>query len=194
MGTASTGPPRGRTRLPSAPQAQPHPCRRARLAAGAARSVFTRGVWSVTRGTSGLTGTELLRDLVGRVLTWHLKGAAFCARSIAKAAALFGLETSLLGRKVEQVSRLLIWAGRVLIVPGWGVRPEARFLSLTSVRGCLAARPCPRPPASRSGVRLYRRGDRHAAKLTPTSVQLREREGSDGALAAATRPGPSTCS
>lgn len=51
---------------------------------------------------SGLAGTSLLlRDVLGPSYNLAFKRTLFCARSIAKAAALFGLETSLLGGKVE---------------------------------------------------------------------------------------------
>lgn len=102
--------------------AHSHPCRQASPA------LCLPGLFgALPRGTSGRWAPCCFGTFEAPVITWHLKGTVLCARSIAKTAALFGLETSLRGGKVEQGSRLLIWAGRFLIVLGWGVQSQDCF-------------------------------------------------------------------
>lgn len=62
-----------------------------------------------------------------RARTWHVKGVVFCARSIAEAAALFGLETSSPGGEAEGASKPLVRASVFLIMPRWAVQSGNYF-------------------------------------------------------------------
>lgn len=69
-------------------------------------------------GGPGAAGHGAAPGVPARAVTWRSQGAACCARSTARAAALFGLETSLPGEQAEGGSGLLLWASRGSGLPG----------------------------------------------------------------------------